>query len=97
MRKALSVVTGLCLSIAAALTGRAAEATWEYSVQVSANAQAAPAQITLSWPQDTVLTPNSYTIYRKAPSATSWGAGTTAPVSATTDTGSNGCCRSSFE
>src|SRR5438105_2940413 len=97
MRKALSVVTGLCLSIAAALTGRAAEATWEYSVQVSANAQAAPAQITLSWPQDTVLTPNSYTIYRKAPSATSWGAGTTLPGSATTYTDSNVSSGSAYE
>src|SRR5438067_8663833 len=97
MRKALSVVTGLCLSIAATLTGRAAEATWEYSVQVSANARAAPAQITLSWPQDTVLTPNSYTIYRKAPGATSWGAGTTLPGTATTYTDSNVSSGAAYE
>src|ERR1041384_1851201 len=86
MRKAISVVTGLWLLIAAAVSGRAVEATWEYSVQVSATVQASPSQITLTWPQDTVLTPNSYTVYRKAIGATPSGAGTTLPGSATSYT-----------
>ena len=88
MRKALSVVIGCGLSIASALFSQAAEPTWEYSVQVSATAQASPAQITLSWPQDAVVAPTSYTVYRKAPGATSWGAGTSLPGTATgyTDT-----------
>jgi len=69
--------------IAAAHTSRALEMTWEFSVQVSAAVQAAPPQITLSWPQDQYTTPSSYTIYRKSPSASSWGTGITLPGSAT--------------
>src|SRR5690348_4705592 len=89
MRTAISVITGLWLITAAAFSARGAEATWEYSVQASATVQASPAQIKLTWPQDVVLTPNSYTIYRKAAGATSWGAGTILPGTATTytDTG----------
>src|SRR5256885_13181245 len=97
MRKALSVITGLWLSIAAAVCGHAAEATWEYSVQASASVQTAPARITLSWPQDTVLTPNSYTIYRKAVGATSWGSGTTLPGTATSYTDSNVTSGAAYE
>src|SRR5205085_2382293 len=43
----------------------------------------APAQITLDWPQDTCAPPHHYTVFRKAPAATSWGAGTTLPGTAT--------------
>jgi hypothetical protein len=49
--------------------------TWDYSVQLSAAVQAAPAKITLTWTQDTRTSPSSYTVYRKSPGATSWGAG----------------------
>jgi hypothetical protein len=59
------------------------EPVWNYAVQLSAAVQASPAQVTLSWPQDSSGTPNSYTVYRKAPGATSWGSGTTLPGSAT--------------
>lgn len=51
----------------------AVENTWDYAVQVSSTVQASPARITLTWPQDTNGTPSSYTIYRKAPGASSWG------------------------
>src|SRR5256885_6571577 len=61
----------------------AVEPTWNYAVEVSASVQTSPPQITLSWPQDTSGTPNSYTVYRKAPGATSWAGGTTLSGSAT--------------
>jgi hypothetical protein len=77
MRKVISLITCLLLLITAAHTSRAIEMTWEYSVQVSATVSASPAQISLSWPQDQYMVPNSYTLYRKAPGATSWGTGTT--------------------
>ena len=51
----------------------AVEPTWNYAVQVSAAVQANPAQIVLSWPQDTSVTPTNYTVSRKAPGATTWG------------------------
>ncbi|MGH7958219.1 MAG: C25 family cysteine peptidase, partial [Opitutaceae bacterium] len=63
-------------------TARAVENTWDYSVQVSSSVQTTPARVTLTWPQDTGGIPASYTVYRKTPGASSWGAGTT--VSGTT-------------
>ncbi|HWH72352.1 MAG TPA: fibronectin type III domain-containing protein, partial [Candidatus Sulfotelmatobacter sp.] len=89
MRKALSVVTSTLLFTAAAYSSRAVESTWEYSVQVSASAQAAPAQITLSWPQDTYMLPNSYTIYKKAPGDTNWGSAVALPATTTAWTDTN--------
>lgn len=53
--------------------GRAVDSTWNYTVEITAAVQASPAQIALTWPQDTNGTPASYTVYRKAPSDTSWG------------------------
>jgi hypothetical protein len=54
--------------------GRAfGDSTWNYAVEITAAVQANPAQITLNWTQDTNGTPASYTVYRKAPSDTSWG------------------------
>src|SRR5437879_1578732 len=53
----------------------AVEPTWNYAVQVSAAVQSSPAQITLTWTQDTSTTPSSYTVYRKLPAAASWGSG----------------------
>ncbi|MHB8521951.1 MAG: Ig-like domain-containing protein [Limisphaerales bacterium] len=55
---------------------RAIESTWEYSVQVTASVQSVPAQVTLTWPQDSIAVPESYTVYRKDAQATSWGTGT---------------------
>src|SRR5260221_13877525 len=83
MRQAIRLAMGLLLFLAAAQLVSAVEMTWEFSVQVSAIVQAAPGQITLSWPQDQYMLPNSYTAFRKAPDANSWGTGTTLPGSAT--------------
>ena len=75
--------------VAAAHTGRGIEMTWEFSVQVSATVQASPPQITLNWPQDQYMLPNSYTVYRKTPGDTSWGSGTALSGTATTYVDSN--------
>ncbi len=72
----------MAASLLAPFTGRAA-ITAEYSVQVSANVKASPAQITLSWPQDSISTPKNYVVYRRATGASSWGTGTTLPGSTT--------------
>src|SRR5688500_6673357 len=65
---------------------RAVENTWDYSVQVSSAVQVSPPKVTLTWPQDTMGVPSSYTVYRKAPDSTSWGAGTTLSGSTTSFT-----------
>lgn len=75
--------------VAFGLVAQSAHATdpkW-YAVQVSATVQASPAQITLSWPVDSNA--QSYTVYRKAPSATSWSqiASLSGGTSSYTDTG----------
>ena len=82
MRKILSALFGAALCTLTAQFSKAVEATWEYSVQVSAAVQTSPPQITLSWPQDSVATPNNYTIYRKTIDGSSWGTGT--PLSGNT-------------
>src|SRR5205807_1771737 len=97
MRKTLSIVFVLLFVAVTAFTAGAVEMTWEYSVQVSATVQASPAQILLSWPQDQYMVPNSYTVYRKAPSDSSWGNGTTLPGSATTYTDSNVTVGTAYE
>jgi len=53
-----------------------ADSTWLYAVQISANVQTSPPQITLNWPQDEYGA-NNYTVYRKAKEDNSWGSGTT--------------------
>jgi hypothetical protein len=72
--KKINVITGIVLSLAGACSSHANNSV-DYSVQVSATVQAAPAQITLQWPQSTSATPESYTIYRRTPGTTSWGSG----------------------
>src|ERR1043166_9518529 len=88
MRKAFSAVIGVALLLGTALAGHA-ESTWEFSIQVSATVQTSPAQITLSWPQDTYLLPTSYVVFRKAPGANSWGALASLHGTATTYTDRN--------
>src|SRR2546423_15719312 len=83
MRKPLCVVAGLLVLAGAARPGCAADSTRDFSVQASAVVQASPAQITLSWPEGTCAA-NSYTVYRKAPCAPSWGKGIALPATATT-------------
>lgn len=89
MKKILQAINGVVLSALAALSVSAVEPTWNYAVQVSATVQESPAKITLTWPQDTQVTPSSYTVYRKSLGSTSWGGGTTLPGTATSyvDTG----------
>ena len=65
------------------LVAHAVEGTWNYAVQATASVQTSPAKITLTWLQDTTATPTSYTVFRKAAGATSWGTGTALPGSAT--------------
>src|SRR5438445_11627408 len=73
MKQILCALLGISLLASAVQTSRAVDAVWNYSVEASATVQSSPPQITLSWPQDSVTTPSSYTVYRKVPSATSWG------------------------
>jgi hypothetical protein len=56
----------------------AADATWNYAVQISATVQSSPPRITLSWPQDDYGA-NNYTVFRKAKNDTDWGTGTLLP------------------
>ncbi len=52
---------------------RGVDSTWNYAVEMTAVAQVSPAQITLTWKQDTNRTPASYAVYRKSPTAGTWG------------------------
>lgn len=97
MKKILSAVIGFIVLALAPLCGFSQESTWVYAVQISATVQTAPPQISLSWPQDTQAVPNSYTVYRKAPSATSWGAGTTLPGTTLSYIDSNVAVGSTYE
>src|ERR1044071_7178764 len=90
MRKTPSALAALVLAWAATctfITGTctclAAESTIDYSVCASASVQLYPARITLRWPQDSCTTPQSYTVYRKSPDASTWGRGTVIPGNAT--------------
>jgi hypothetical protein len=86
MQRTLSAAASMFLLIAGALSLRAVEMTWEYSVQVSATVQTSPAQITLSWPQDQCMAPTSYTVYRKSLNGVCWGTGVSLPGTATSYT-----------
>jgi hypothetical protein len=70
----LTIVAFLARFLSLLALGR--DETWEYAVQLSASVQSSPAQISLSWVQDSIATPVSYTVSRKALTDTSWGAGT---------------------
>src|SRR6266446_6958200 len=86
MRKIHSAVFGIVILASSIIRGRATEPTWDYAVEASATVQASPPQTTLSWPQDTYTAPSSYTVYRKAPGATSGGTGTILAGTATSYT-----------
>ena len=62
-----------------------ADTTWNYAVQISATIQVAPPQITLTWSPDDYGA-LSYTVYRKAKTATAWGTGTVLPGTTTSYT-----------
>ena len=84
----------LALAAQAAL---AVENTWDYAVLVTASVQTSPPRITLSWPQDTVAVPDSYTVYRKSVGATSWGAGSILSGSVTGFSDDNVAIGSAYE
>src|SRR4051812_2423249 len=50
----------------------AEDATWTYTVQLSAMVQISPPQITLNWLNNDPYGVQSFNIYRKAKDATSW-------------------------
>ena len=89
MLKATGVLMSLAMILAAAYPADAAENTSDYAVQVSVTAQAEPPQIVLSWPQDGCRGSGSYTVYRRAPQAGSWGRGVSLPGTATTYSDTN--------
>src|SRR5260370_33183476 len=97
MQRLLGAVFGILLLVSAVQLGRTVEPTWEYSVQVSATVQTSPPQITLAWPQDTLGVPTSYTVYRKAPGATAWGAGTALAGSVTSYVDANVTTGSAYD
>jgi len=90
--------TAVLAALLFALAGTVARAdsTWVYAVQISASAQASPPQITLNWQPDQYGA-NSYTVYRKRPSDSSWGSGTTLPGTSTSYVDSNVSVGSAYE
>ncbi|HUR59814.1 MAG TPA: Ig-like domain-containing protein, partial [Opitutaceae bacterium] len=97
MTRFLNAALGLLVALATFTPARAVENTWDPSVQVSATVQSSPAKITLSWPQDTNGTPSSYTIFRKSPTSTDWGSGTTVAGSSTSYTDSGVASGAAYE
>ncbi len=77
MKKQFKAAATLAIAALWSLTSVAVEPVWEFSVQVSANVQASPPKVILNWPQDSLGTPSSYTVYRKAAEDTAWGNGIT--------------------
>src|SRR6266850_1279694 len=96
MRKVISVVSSVIVAISTHTAG-AIEKTAEFSVQLSAAVQENPARITLHWPKDSCSQPKSYSIYRKAPGASSWGRATTLPGTATEYIDKNVAVGASYE
>ena len=89
----IAVVAAL---IALAVQTVHADSTWVYAVQISANVQTSPPQITLHWEPDQYGA-NSYTVYRKTKDATSWGTGTTLSGSASSFTDNSVSVGSAYE
>jgi hypothetical protein len=79
----LTAFIGVVSAALAVSTGWSIEATWDYSVQVSAAVDASAGRVTLSWPQDSTSTPSGYSVYRKAVNAGSWNGIASLPGSAT--------------
>ena len=73
-----------------------ADDTWAYAVQLSATTRTSPPQITLSWPQDPYGV-RTYTVYRKAKEATSWGTGTALSGGTTTYADNNVVAGGAYE
>src|SRR5579872_7101961 len=89
MRRVFGFVATLAMGLAATYCAPANQVTSEFSVQVSAAVAVEPPRIVLSWPRDGCVTPNGYTVYRKAPEETRWGRGTPVPAAACSFVDSN--------
>ena len=88
---------GLCLLLLVARSVNATDADWVYTVQISATVQVSPPRIMLGWEPDEYGA-NSYTVYRKAKNATSWGVPIATLSGSTTNlTDSNVVADSSYE
>src|SRR6266566_2733050 len=94
VRPITALVIGLLVALAAPKLK--ADSTWVYAVQITASVQASPPQITLHWEPDQYGA-NSYTVYRKAKEATSWGSGTTLAGSASSYVDNNVAVGSAYE
>ena len=97
MKNRISIILTILFVILAAHATRAVEATWNYSVQVSATVQESPPRITLSWPQDTSGTPSGHTVYRKSLGSTFWGSGAALAGSAASYVDTNVAVGSAYE
>ena len=98
MRRFITAAFGLFAALTLGLTPAfAVENTWDPAVQVSATVQSSPAKVTLTWPQDTNGVPSSYTIFRKDPTSTNWGSGTTISGSSTSYTDANVAVGNAYE
>ncbi|HUR44522.1 MAG TPA: hypothetical protein VMZ27_01505 [Candidatus Saccharimonadales bacterium] len=73
-----------------------ADDTFVYTVQINATVQSSPARITLNWIADKYGA-NSYTVYRKAKTDTSWGTGITLGGSVTSYVDNNVTVGSAYE
>jgi hypothetical protein len=97
MRNLIAVFAGLTGVLVTCCSSNAAQKTSEYSVQVSVQVHAAPAQIALSWPQDGNRAPIAYTVYRKNPEDLTWGPGVHLKGSATSYLDTNVCAGVPYE
>src|SRR4051812_15684295 len=73
MNRPLSFVMAAAVCCLVALPALAVDSSWNYAVELGASVQSSPTRITLSWKQDSNGSPDSYTIYRKAPASDNWG------------------------
>src|SRR4051794_14630582 len=86
----------LCVLLAWPGLQAKADSTWVYSVQITAAVQASPARITLTWLPDQYGA-NSYTVYRKAKTDSTWGSGTTLSGTTTTYVDNNVTVGTTYE
>jgi hypothetical protein len=82
LRRPMWFCATVCLGIVLARNLLQADDTWLYAVQISAAVQTNPAQITLNWEPDHYGA-DSYTVFRKFKTDSSWGAGVSLPGTAT--------------
>jgi len=90
MVAAFAVLCGICGA------GAVTDAR-DYAVLLSAETQTSPAQITLTWPQDTFAVPASYKVSRKEPATTIWTLLSVLPGTATSFVDTNVALNAEYE